>query len=110
MGDTVASTKGRPVGGHRLTVRRVNAKVLIFFTLPLAGPYRNWLPLTEPGGRPNRTEMRWQRRWPTATLASEYPALLGEHLPPAASFPTPSLLLGPPSWTRSGSWRGDWGS
>lgn len=35
--------------------------------------HRNWPPQTVLGGRQRRTGMRWQMRWPMATLASKCP-------------------------------------
>lgn len=81
-GTLKASTKRKPPVGLEVIGSQSGGLVLtpnFLYSAP-AGPYRNWLPRTEPGGRPSRTEMRWQRRWPTATLASEYPAPLGRAL------------------------------
>lgn len=96
--------------------RKVNTSVLTPYPFVLDRPHRNWLPQTEPGGRHSRTEMRWQRRWPVATLASECPGTVGcrpwaGHAPLSGlSSEATSYPLGQPPWRRNGSWRGDWAS
>ena len=60
--------------------------------------------------------MRWQTRWPTAALASEWPMVMWGRAPssghPALS-PPPTLpclfSLELPFWMRNVSWKGAWG-